>query len=482
MKKIKFIFILAAVVLSVAMILVACDIGDVQSGYTHEYVEVAAKDPTCSESGNIMYYTCTCGKYFDKDKNEISLSDTVLAPTGQHTESGWIEDSAATCEAKARHHKECTVCHKPLENEEYGDLAPHSFGEWSIDSANYTCGDTVSRSRQCQNCGHKETEDNYKVPHEWNNAGKCDVCGKDKPYDERGGKIYFGEYPKTRETDNGIVATLAQMSGERPVKGNSGKWTDYGYYYKGAKEEFMWYIDLEYDGAKYRGVYFDKNRPYMITGTSTYQKTNGYMINNLYWFKWEPIEWNILEKKDGAAFLMSGLVLDSHEVYLNDTTQRTVDGKTVFPNNYKESTIRAWLNGEFYDLAFDELDQSLINITLVENGETASGWDRDGNICEDTMDRVFLLSYADVINTAYGFEEDIRAEDAKRTLAMTDYAKCQGIKVESASPGSCGWWLRTPASGTPDSMVIVTEKGKTNYSSTVSFTHRGVVPAIWITL
>ncbi len=479
MKKIKCIFILAAVVLSVAMICVACNNnGDVQSEHTHGYVEVAAKDPTCGESGNIMYYTCTCGKYFDKDKNEILLSDTVLASTGEHTESGWIEDSAATCEAKARHHKECTVCHKPLGNEEYGDFAPHSFGEWSVNSANYTCGDTVSRSRQCQNCGHKETEDNYKVQHEWNNSGKCNVCGKDKPYDEQSGKIYFGEYPQTRETDNGIVATLAQMSGERPVKGNSGKWTDYGYYYHGTKEEYMWYIDLEYGSARYRGVYFDKNRPYMITGLNSYQEDNGYNINTLYWFKWEPIEWNILEKKDGAAFLMSGLVLDSHEVYLDQEAQRTIDGKTVFANNYKESTIRDWLNREFYNWAFDELDQSMINITLVENGETASGGDCEGNICEDTMDRVFLLSYADIINTAYGFDEDVFAEDAKRKLEITDYAKCQGIKIEY---GSCGWWLRTPANN-PNSSIYVTEKGKTNYVAKVTFTHRGVVPAIWIML
>ncbi|MBO5110790.1 MAG: leucine-rich repeat protein [Clostridia bacterium] len=43
-----------------------------------------AKEATCTEAGNIAYWTCECGKHFeDKDaKIEIKLSATILAPKG----------------------------------------------------------------------------------------------------------------------------------------------------------------------------------------------------------------------------------------------------------------------------------------------------------------------------------------------------------------------------------------------------------------
>lgn len=474
----KLMFLLLSILLTaflMATVLAACDGGGSNTQkHEHSYTLVEAKAPTCTENGNIQYYTCSCGKYFDKEKNEIDLSKTVVASPGHdkvatswesdgtshwhkcnncnekldfssHTPADkWIEDSAATCKSKAHHHKECPVCGYETEEEDYG-----TFGQ-----------------------------------HKWNAQNKCDVCGIAKPYIEEEGKIYFGEYPQSKETDNGVIHELNGMAGANPVKGNAGKWKDYKYYIKGNVDEFMWYIDLEYQGVRYRGVYFTSYRSYKTTRennqTQMHQKDNGYLINEQYWFKWEPIEWRVLEKTDGEAFLMSNVILDAQHFY-NNQNDRDMSGTTVYPNNYKESDIRAWLTGTFYEWAFDELDQSLIIETTVDNSAKISSTDAT-YVCENTQDKVFLLSYQDIINSAYGFVTDINEDDKAKQLKPTDYCQSQGIM--KTFRWSC-WWLRSPGpkAGGGNDAIAISVRGSMNPTTTVDSVHEGgVVPAIKITL
>ena len=426
--------------------------------------------------------SCTAKAHHHKEcENCDHREDEDYGQILPHEMSDWIEDSPASCTAKAHHHKECENCdHR--EDEDYGNLLPHEMSDWKTD-VEYTCGDTVTRHRECSNCDYTDVEDHYVVPHVWKEQltaekqKECSICGyKEAVYDERDGKIYFGEYPQTRETDNGITASLAQMSGDRPVKGNRGKWTDYGYYIRGEVDEYMWYIDLDYNGARYRGVYFTSYRPYDTTGSSsssstgiTYQDDNGYVTNTLYWFKWEPIEWRVLERTDGELFLMSNVILDSQQYYRTDSGTRTIDGKTVYPNNYKESDIRAWLNGTFYDQAFDSLEQGIIKTTLVDNSYG------DKYACENTNDKVFLLRYKEATNTSYGF-----SSNSTRQLKPTDYAKSQGVWVSTTGNGY--WWLRSPYSSRADDALRVDNNGYADYGSYVDYTRCGVVPALRITM
>lgn len=374
----------------------------------------------------------------------------------------WIEDSPASCTAKAHHHKECENCdHR--EDEDYGEMLPHQWEE-------------------------NLTADNHK---------KCSICGTEETlYEERDGKIYFGEYPQTKETDNGITATLSQMSGDRPAKGNAGKWTDYGYYvgidtdndgYNDtlSKEEYMWYIDLEYGGERYRGIYFTSYRPigaiYSSSTAYTYQDDNGYYINTLYWFKWEPIEWRVLEKVNGEAFLMSSVILDSQQYYRGENI-RSIDDETVFSNNYKESDIRAWLNNSFYNQAFDEFEQAIINETLVDNSAATTASSSNSYACENTNDKVFLLSYKDVLNTKYGFNSSSDFDTA-RGLKTTGYAQSQGAYTltYSSDRGNGRWWLRSPYDHIGYYALSVYDSGDVCGSDVIS-TFYGVVPALRITM
>ena len=77
-----------------------------------------------------------------------------------------------------------------------------------------------------------------------------------------GEKITFGSYPQTKVTEASLTATLNTKAGTLPTSDNSQAWTSYGYYQNGSNsEDYMWYIDVEDGGEKYRGGYFTQYRP-----------------------------------------------------------------------------------------------------------------------------------------------------------------------------------------------------------------------------
>ena len=69
---------------------------------------------------------------------------------------------------------------------------------------------------------------------------------------------------------------------------------------------------------------------------------NGYAVNTIYWFKFEPIKRRVLDQKSG--FVMSELILDS-QPYNNVVLESGA-------NDWAKSFIRKWLNNEFYSIAF----------------------------------------------------------------------------------------------------------------------------------
>ena len=80
-------------------------------------MKTGEKAATCTEDGNIEYYTCrSCGLIFsDSDgKNEISIEETVIPASG-HQQGEWIIDKKPTETAEGSKHIECTVCGEILE-------------------------------------------------------------------------------------------------------------------------------------------------------------------------------------------------------------------------------------------------------------------------------------------------------------------------------------------------------------------------------
>ena len=283
--------------------------------------------------------------------------------------------------------------------------------------------------------------------------------------------IYFGSYPQIEVTDSTTKTALSAKIEGLPTSSNSNGWTSYGYYSSGNVSNYMWYIDVEDGTEEYRGVYFTSYRSYGLGFPSsseyTYQHDNRYYTGTVYWFKYEPIAWRILSESDGTALILCDMIIDAQEYdYENGS----------YDNNYANSTIRAWLNETFYNTAFSKLQKEIILTTTVDNSVSSTGYSSNPYACEDTSDKIFLLSYKEVTNSAYGFSSSFSTYDEARQKKNTDYAKAQG--VWSAAYGC--WLLRSPRNSNSLSARIVIGS-YVNYDYVYN-SYYGVVPALQIRL
>ena len=71
--------------------------------------------------------------------------------------------------------------------------------------------------------------------------------------------------------------------------------------------------------------------------------------------KAEPIEWIVLDKKDSELFLISKKVL-YYKNYSDNNSKNIA---------WENSSIRKWLNNEFYNKAFSNEEKTIIATTAV---------------------------------------------------------------------------------------------------------------------
>lgn len=239
----------------------------------------------------------------------------------------------------------------------------------------------------------------------------------------------------------------------------------------------MYYQDIDYDNNgtyDYRGVYFTQYRPYNSTISSkegnSYQDNNGYSTNTIYWFSYDLIEWDILSESNGKALIIANLILDSQDYYPSSSTSSfSHNGGTGYANNYELSNIRKWLKDNFYNTAFNDLQKSLIETTLVDNSLASTGQSSNDYVCNNTNDKIFLLSYKEATSTT------------TRLAIGTDYAKCQGLYVYKSS-GDSAWLLRSPDYKNVNYSYLVIDNGDVKNLHSVYSTFRGIRPACYIIL
>lgn len=285
----------------------------------------------------------------------------------------------------------------------------------------------------------------------------------------------YGSYPQTQVTDTELTAVLTSKTGELPTADNSHSWTSYKYYRASTNtEDFMWYQDVTYESEKYRAVYATKKRP---TVESYPTENVGWDVKTVYWFKWEPLAWNVLNSEDGESFLITSQTIASESYFYkanNDTSNRTPYDSDIaadaYCNNYQYSTIRGWLNTSFYDAAFTDEEKSNIKVTTVDNSASTTDSDTNPYASENTNDRIFLLSYKEAMNTSYF------ASSSNRIVYPTDYARCQGTSVDQ-NRGSGYWRLRSPHSDAKSKAWVVTYSGGIDYFTVDTVTY-GTRPAM----
>ncbi len=284
--------------------------------------------------------------------------------------------------------------------------------------------------------------------------------------DEEGEYLLFGAYPQGK-AEEPLSATLTALAGALPTSTDAGNWTVVKPLVSTDESiPYLWYLDMTHDGARYRGVYFTKYRIIEGGGFENVTLDMGYVKENVYWFRYEPIKWRVIDKKAGVATLMSEVVLDAH-AYRQD----------YYSNVYENSDVRAFLNQTFYQAAFTEEEKAYLYLSDVDNSAESAGGLSTYCPSENTQDYVFLPSYADV--TA------LYPEEAVRTKAGCDYAFSMGLtRLDGAAP----WWLRSSYQHQGDgvrffySASAVNETGFINTNQTVIYQYVGVCPMIRVNL
>lgn len=291
----------------------------------------------------------------------------------------------------------------------------------------------------------------------------------------KGSKIEFGSYPQSEVTDADEVAKLEADS-------ENYLWVSYKYYSgtgnstdgKMEPGDFMLYKDFYSDGEMFRAVTFSEYRPGTGGGLKgdvfSNQKDNDYHPNNVYYFKYEPLTWRVLDPDEG--YIMCDNIIDSQSyqnfVIRKDDKLYNSKDFTNYVSDWETCSLRQWLNKTFYNTAFSREEKMLIGTTFLENNSPDGTW-----FGIDTGDKIFILSFDDVINSAYGFDSSKSEFDEARKLKGTDYSKCQGVYISQGYPH---WWLRTP--GDAEAVYLVSSYGWAALGLGVYGTGVGVVPAL----
>ena len=243
--------------------------------------------------------------------------------------------------------------------------------------------------------------------------------------------ISFGSFPQSKKAD------------EITVDRNDYKDTGYFRYYKGSDGE--WYV--------YSGEYY----------------------------KVEPIKWKVITTNyngSGKTLLLAENIISFCPYYADYT--RTIDSITIYNNNYKHSEIRAylnglsyitkasendeqkisdnWLNKGFLQTAFNEEEQAKIAVTDVDNSSKSYA-------CEDTLDKLFLLSNLELEDPEYGFA--CKIFDDTQIREYTDFANTEYLAIF--------WWLRTPDNEDDKKSYAVLQNFYKEWESSAKL---GVVPAL----
>lgn len=263
--------------------------------------------------------------------------------------------------------------------------------------------------------------------------------------------VYYGKYPQTVVSDTTLISSLASITTTNSL----------GY--------------IEYNGEEYLKA---RATPFSLNSTIIYFYSNTNFINSNYdyYFKVEPIKWRVLSKSTGEYQIMSEYILD-YQPYYNSSLSREIDGNTIYPNNYEYSDIRTWLNDDFYNEAFSTITQRIKTVS-VDNSASTTEYSSNKYACNNTLDKLYLLSCQDALNTSYGFSSSTSSSSTRYAYA-TDYARAMGVYVSSEYNNS-NWLLRSPSSNySTQTSCVNTNGGIPNANASKS---AGVRPACIITI
>ncbi|MGN0395479.1 MAG: DUF6273 domain-containing protein, partial [Coprococcus sp.] len=194
-----------------------------------------------------------------------------------------------------------------------------------------------------------------------------------------------------------------------------------------------------------------------------------------HYFKYQPIKWKVLSVSGSEALLLADKVLD--------TQRYNKDLKDV---TWETCTLRSWLNGygseknSFVSKAFNVQEKNAIKTKTLQNNDNPEHGTTGGN---DTTDKVFLLSYDDILNPTYGFLSDPDMDDKARRIQASTYAKAMGNywNIYKEYPDNSSWLLRSPGRYSNNGMYV-SAAGIVDRDSYKGFSSEAVLPALYLNL
>ena len=236
--------------------------------------------------------------------------------------------------------------------------------------------------------------------------------------DEENMQITYGLYPQTRVSDSTLIKSLESLA-ETSIND--------------------WYL--------FENEYYVKESAHLISDPTSNKKFDDgtdIVEGEKYWFKVEPIKWNIIQKNhsNNEYYLLTSLLLDT-QPFNQSNSSKVVEGETIYANNYEHSQIRSWLNETFFNKAF-ALNNSYINEILVDNSGASTDKTDNPYVCSNTLDKIFLPSYKDLTNEEYGFSSNRLSKDENRVAKTTDYSRIKGAFAPTKSNSSGCYWTRSP--------------------------------------
>jgi len=177
----------------------------------------------------------------------------------------------------------------------------------------------------------------------------------------------------------------------------------------------------------------------------------------------EPIEWQVIGTRDGHTLLLSKYALDCKRY-----------GERYMDTTWDNRMFRAWLNNDFYNIAFSDSDKKRIVTAHNENPdsyELYKPWNDDSYVYgaeggNTTDDKVFLLSWTEARDyfdgKLYDLSLGVNNYNQKLLCRPTDYAEVRGVKTWSNrgdyypgdTRGCCWWWLWSPGDEQDDVTIV----------------------------
>ena len=307
--------------------------------------------------------------------------------------------------------------------------------------------------------------------------------------------LYFGNYPQAEV----VSTTMLSIIKSQYLKEGDLIADDEAYHVLSSAADSAWDVNnnITIDNVRYRRVKSNPNHLYGVGGEQ----------NAYHYFRYQPIKWRILKIESGRAFVLADTALDCKQY------NTSAEGVT-----WETSTVRSWLNGygrkknvaginynkdNFIGQAFTEEEQNAVASAVVINDDQTyvdEEGSNDGMGGNDTIDKIFLLSQADVCDIgaymhtgkhtqeyqpSYGFAESERIHDEARRCESSIYAKAAGIKwkLDAGYVGKNLWWLRTPGRYALNASYVDPSGYMQSYGTSVSYmTYAGIRPALWLDL